>query len=778
MSRWGIIICGLVLLFCWQHTFAQTPNDERQPIMMPVLTVIGDKAKYQEDNPAVALIERVSELERQRRKYQSNHSYQQVDQLSLSLAGMDKWETVLSKVAPFFGQYLSYSKMDGSAVLPLSKRVKVTLKGYNAKQGKTNEAVVYSNLMGIDQNFNDGTNTIRLEELLPELDLFDPKVRMLQTEFPTPLGAKARQNYRFYLTDTIIAHGKIAQIVEFIPRNPHAPSFTGRLQIASGEEPHLLQAVLVFPKMTNVNFVEQLQVQQWYGEQNGHWHLVEERLTADMKLFLKMFSAYVEHNRKYSDYEYEQPDSTLVYALKQYQDLTNDERSQLLMSQLKAKKLIATDEGLRHFMDEFRKLSWQRFVLEVADMIGLNYLRTGWDYSKVYGGSHFDIGPIDEMVYYNGVEGLRLTLGGRTTGFFSRMHFIEGYAAYGFRDERWKYGITYTHSFHPKRYFKEEYPRHEISLNHKYDLNVPGQVIENTDRTNILYDVGVSYLASRSYRKTYSIRYLNDFSPDLSLNVYANYFQDKPQGNLEYVRINGDGSIQKLSEIRDAVVGVELRWSPSERIFEGSMQRYHHDSRIQREVPVYRLKHEWASKQFGGDYNRQRTELSMEQRLWMGKWGRLDYQLSIGKIWSAVPYPILYTPPTNSDILHRNNSFNLLNPLEFVADEWGTAFLEYHMRGLVFDRIPWVKHLGLRGVLTANMMYGNLTKKNRQEGGEELFLLPTHSQEMSKDFYGEVGFGLENIFRALRVDVYRRLTPLTSFSRGQWGVKLGFSLNF
>lgn len=746
--------------------------------MMPELTVLGSKTKYEENNPAVALIEKVSRLEHARRQRQVAYSYQQVDQLSLSLASIDKWQSFLMKVAPFFDHYLTSSKIDGSAVLPLSWREKVTLKGYNAEKEKTNEAVIYHNMMGIDQNFSDGTNTIRLEELLPELDLFQSKVRMLQTEFPTPLGVDARSSYRFYLTDTIVSQGKIAQVVEFIPRNPYAPSFTGRLEIAVGVAPHLLQASLVFPKMTNVNFVESLRVQQWFGGDEDHWHLTKEHLAADMKLFFRKLSAYVEHNRSYDKYEYEQPDSTLVYATQQYQDRSSNQDVQHIISRLKSNKIISADEGLRHFMDEFRKHPWQRLALEAIDMIGLNYLRTKWDYNKVYGGSHFDIGPISEIVNVNSVEGLRIRLGGRTTGYFSRKNFFEGYGAYGFKDQRWKYSITYAHSFRNKRYFREEYPRNEISINHRYDLYIPGQIIENMDRTNILYDVGIPHFASRSYRSTWSLQYQNDFSSEFSINLFANYFRDLPHGNLEYVRVNADGAIQKLSEIRDTVLGLELRWAPGERIFEGSMQRHGYESRVQREVPVYRLKHEWASMGLGGDYNRQRTELSMEQRLWMGIFGRLDYQLSVGKIWSAVPYPILYTPPTNIGILYGQNTFSLLNPLEFVADEWATAFVQYHMRGLIFDRIPLVKNLKLRGVLTINAIYGNLTKKNRQESGEELFLLPMHSREMNNEFYAEIGFGLENILCALRIDVYRRITPLTPFSRSPWGVTLGFNVNF
>lgn len=779
MARWHWVVIGLML--CCQIVHAQDTKPVGRSFVIPEITVLGNKTEYKEDNPAVELVEKASKAERDRRKHQKrSYTYSQVDQLTLSLDRIDKWRGFLTKVAPFFDYYLATSKIDGLAVLPLSQREKVTLMGYNAEKKRLNQAVVYRTLVGVDQNLSDGTNTVQLEELLPEIDLYQPKVRMLQTEFPAPLGEHARHSYRYYLTDTIITKGKVAQVVEFVPRNPHAPSFSGILKIAVGDNPLVLETVLIFPKMTNVNFVENLQVIQHFGKESGEWRIEKEELVANMKFYLNLLSAYLEHNRSYKnyEYEYEYPDSTLIYANQQYQDRTSDTASRTLISELKENKVIASNEGVLHFMDEFRKRPWQRFTLEVADMLGLNYVRTGWDYNKVYGGSYFDIGPINEILDFNSVEGLRVSLGGRTTGYLSRINFLEGYVAYGERDKVWKYGITATHSFRPKRYFREEYPRHELSVTNRFDLYTPGQVIENNDRANLLYDVGVSYLASRSYRTTWSAQYLYDLSSEMSLKLYGNLFRDRSQGALEYVRVNTDGTVVKLSEIRDTMIGIELRWSPGEKIFEGSMQRHTYNDNIQKEVPVYRITHEWASKVFGGDYNRHRTEISMEQRLWMGIYGRLDYQLVLGKIWSAVPYPVLYTPPSNTSIWQRRNSFSLLNPLEYVADEWANAYLQYHMRGLLFDRIPWVKNLKLRGVLSLNMMCGNLTTKNRQYTGEEIFVLPTHSNEMTHAVYSEVGFGLENIFKALRIDVYRRITPLTPFSRGAWGIKVDYILNF
>lgn len=39
------------------------------------------------------------------------------------------------------------------------------------------------------------------------------------------------------------------------------------------------------------------------------------------------------------------------------------------------------------FWITLNQLGWQRVTLELADMIGRNYFRTGWDYDKIYGGT-------------------------------------------------------------------------------------------------------------------------------------------------------------------------------------------------------------------------------------------------------------------------------------------------------------------------------------------------------------------------------------------------------
>ena len=56
------------------------------------------------------------------------------------------------------------------------------------------------------------------------------------------------------------------------------------------------------------------------------------------------------------------------------------------------------------------------------------------------------------------------------------------------------------------------------------------------------------------------------------------------------------------------------------------------------------------------------------------------------------------------------------------------------------------------------MIYGGLTDKNNPSLTPGLFLLPEGTGLLGKTPYMEASIGLDNIFKILRIDYYRRLT--------------------
>src|SRR5690606_4987865 len=55
---------------------------------------------------------------------------------------------------------------------------------------------------------------------------------------------------------------------------------------------------------------------------------------------------------------------------------------------------------------------------------------------------NFDYGPIFSSFGFNDIEGIRVRAGGRTYFGQNDMWRLEGYTAYGFKDNKFKYGIS------------------------------------------------------------------------------------------------------------------------------------------------------------------------------------------------------------------------------------------------------------------------------------------------------------------------------------------------
>lgn len=756
-----------------------------RPVTISPLLVEADRPKYDPDNSAVALIKRLITAEDHRRRTDSrDYTFLMGDELTLAFSNFDLSSPSLNRLFPFFQKYVKPSKLDHSWTLPLSQREMIAQVGWNASEQALHRLIRYRNHVGLDQNIDDGSMTMGLEELFPHIDLFSNRIKLLDSQFVSPLSEHCGEYYKYYLTDTLVTQGHVAYLVSYYPYEPRDFTFRGNLYITASGEPKLLRSDMTVPDVTNLNFLDQLKINQYYGPTGeNRWGLKDEDMAVSFRLHWRLLSFYVEQSRRYRGYEYEDPDRSVTESNPRLQDLSQDSTSMGFVGKVKERNMLVTDAGLKRFLDDVRQFPLYKSILDASDMFSTGFIRTQWRHDRVYGGSKFDFGPLGSMVGRNSVEGLRLRLGGRTTGYLSKHAFAEGYLAYGLKDGLWKYAATAAYSFVPKRYFRDEYPQKEISITYKKDLYTPGQIFENNDKDNILYNIGTAYLTNRSYREVWRLDYVNDLMTDLQLRLKAERMVDRPLSGSEYVKVQrhgNDTTLVRVPQIIDFSAGITLRYAPGERIYNGSMQRQSpFYRRVQQEVPVFFISYELAAPILGGEFVRNRTELSIEHRYWMDDAGRLDYIVNIGKLWNSVPYPMLYTPPVNRAFALNARAFQVLRPYELIGDEWGTLFAEWHLRGLVFNRIPLLNRTGLRGVVSLNYLYGNTSTKNQQVNSSELFVLPTIASEMKHTHYVEMGIGLENILRVFRVDVYRRMTPPGPYSLSSpWAIRARVGLSF
>jgi hypothetical protein len=146
--------------------------------------------------------------------------------------------------------------------------------------------------------------------------------------------------------------------------------------------------------------------------------------------------------------------------------------------------------------------------------------------------------------------------------------------------------------------------------------------------------------------------------------------------------------------------------------------------------------------------------------------GRVQYDLRLppvgvskfmiegGKIFGQVPYLLLKLHEGNSSYFYTSYAFSCMNFYEFASDAWLSLFYEHHFNGVILGQIPLIKKLNWREVFVFKGVYGTLSRHN--EAGT-IMQLPGFMSSVRKP-YLETGFGIENIFRLLRVDFIWRLT--------------------
>jgi hypothetical protein len=160
--------------------------------------------------------------------------------------------------------------------------------------------------------------------------------------------------------------------------------------------------------------------------------------------------------------------------------------------------------------------------------------------------------------------------------------------------------------------------------------------------------------------------------------------------------------------------------------------------------------------------------LSVQHSVSLGQLGRLNYRAEGNYIPTALPYFILKTPLGNQTPFYNANAFNLMNYFEFVTDRSASLRLDHHFEGLFINAIPGLRALNWRFVATGNVLYGKLSDRSRRINRDS----PDLPGQISTP-YVEVGYGVENIFKFIRVDFIHRLTYRNVPDTHNFGVKIG-----
>ncbi len=741
------------------------------------------REKYsRKDNPAVELIKKVIE-NKDNNRIESKEEYQveAYEKLSMSLDNFNpnfEKNKFMQKLS-FIKNYVDTSEFTGQPILTIS--VRETLSDvYYRKQPKTMKTIVKAKRsQGIDETIDEGGITSNLEEIFQGINIFDNNINILLNRFVSPLSSTlAVSYYKYYIMDTLDVAGDQCIDLAFVPVNSQSYGFTGRLYITLDGKYSLKKFLLNVPRNINLNWVDQLRIEQEFERMpDSTWVVNTENTYINFYIIKGAQQLHTHQLRTYNNYKFDVANADSIFNLLGPLHILPQATAQSDTFWINNRHIPLTEKEsvLNELLAELRKVPVINVLIKTAEILISGYIPTG----RTKETTMFDFGPMNTVFSANHLEGFRIRLSGATTANLNPHIFANGYVAYGVDDRKFKYNGKLIYSFDKKEYHEGESPINNISFMHEYDVYTPGQDFLFTSKDNmfVAWKVGEPVTKMNYVRKSL-LQYDKEWLNGLSIKSWARVQNEEAAGTLEYIQRDQDDLLYRVKSINSTEIGTQLRFAPGERAYAGRMGK-ESAFNLAKDAPIFKVSHQLGFKDIlGGDYNYNRTEISAEKRIWLSSFGHLDTQLKAGKVWDKVPFPLLILPNTNQSVTIQPEAFHMMRALEFVADEYVSLNLTYYMKGWLLNRIPGIRWLKFREVLSFNGIYGNLSDKNNPALTENLFLLPEETTGLGNKPYIEVSAGLENIFKILRIDYYRRLTYLDAPNIKKGGIRIALRFTF
>ncbi|WP_206598714.1 DUF5686 and carboxypeptidase-like regulatory domain-containing protein [Rufibacter ruber] len=736
------------------------------------------------NNPAVDLIRLVVDNRNKNRLESYNYvQYQQYDKLLLALSNSpDKLRSnFFFKKYDFVLKNIDTTKLQGMAILPLYLQESIS-EHYFKKEPEKKKTIVQG-----EKKVDFGEFVVidsYVKHMYQDIDIYKNNITLLTNQFLSPIADLAPTFYRFYITDTVIVDGQKLTELSFQPKNEADFLFTGKLFVTMDGNYAVQKVDMEVGPKVNINWVRDLHITLNFDRlPNGRYNLSKSVLRSEFAPTANSKGGvYGERTVSYKDFRINQPQPNSFYEGEALAKApTANQQEEDFWATNRHDSLSVTEANTYLSIDSLRSTKSFKRTLDIATMLVAGYKQAG---------PYFEIGPVNTFYSFNPVEGFRLRAGGRTTTTFSKRLMLETYAAYGFKDEKWKYFLGGTYSLTDRSIF--EFPVRALRANYQKDTKIPGQELQFVQEDNFLLSFKRGTNDKWLYNETYTIDYLHEFRNRFSFRVGFKNWEQSPAGSLQYLKVNntlptgdlpGTGGADQVKSLTTSEFQLELRWAPHEEYVQGKLYRYP----IVNRYPVFTLRAASGVKGvFNGDYDYQSLTLNVTKRFFLSQLGYSDVIAEGGYIVGQVPFPLLAIHRANQTYSYQIQSYNLMNFLEFVSDQYASLNIDHCFNGFIFNKLPLIRHTKLREFATLKVLYGKVREENDpgNNDNKDLLAFPVNANglpttySLEKNPYVEASVGVGNLFKFFRVDVVKRLSYLNHPGVSELGIRGRFKFDF
>lgn len=721
------------------------------------------------ENPAIKIIKQAQDnREKNEHKSLTAYQYESFTKIQLAIDNLsDKFKKrkMLQPVIPLFDT-VSHLSESGKPILPVF--ISESLSDYYVlmRPNLKKEYIKATKVLGV--GVTDGTLTSQIiGSSFQQYNFYENWVNLLDKNFVSPIAGSSLLYYIYTLRDTILIDGKPCYEIQVNPKRAGDLAFTGKIWIQDSTFA-LKRVILEIDSKANLNFIDKLKIQQELEQTTaGPWLPSKTRVLINIQELSEnspgMVALFYTSNK---DFVVNQPKPNKFYEIPL--EVAEDAQSfdEDFWNENRHEKISESEKRVYQMVDTLRNLPSVKTWVEYVDIAINGY--------KAFG--KFEVGPYALIYGYNNLEGNRFRLGFKTNEYFSKKWTFRAYGAYGTLDGQFKYSGQLDRILSRKHWTV-------ASFRYKNDVEQIGVTDQDYNTSNLFTQLSLFQADQLNRTVDYKAWISREVKKGITFKVTA---QNKWYGftpirnfNFAYYKSTEDPQNPVISNsFTNTTLSVQARIAMKEMFIIDGNDRI---SVGNAGAPQFNVSYTHGFKGIlNGGFDYDKVDIEIRQYIVFGTLGQGNYILTAGKVFNNLPYPLLFVQRGNEALISSRNAYNLMNFFEFVTDQYVALNYEHHFEGLFTNRVPLVKKWKLRVFATGKGVWGSVTKNN-------LNLLPladasgrpiSQFGEINREPYVEVGYGVENIFRILRVDFIHRLTHLEAHNARPFGVKLQVQLSF
>jgi len=727
-----------------------------------VVLITGKQSK--KNNPAIDILRKIWANKRENGlKRFKQFEYDKYEKVEFDINTID---SALIKSKLFRGMEFVFNQVDTSRVTGKTYLPMFINEAVSRVYGDNTISKVKEVLKGNkNSGFNDNQVIIDfVDDLYSDYNVYDNYLKFFDKSFVSPLSRTGIQTYNYVLSDSTFIDNKWCYNIIYYPRRKNELTFKGDFWVADTTFA-IKEINLQASKSANINWVKEIYIEQEFEVLNDSLFLVKrDYMMSDFAFSKKEKSrgVYGKRTTLYNNYQFDVPKDKKFYDEEvYYYDKDVYDRDDSFWDENRLEKLNKDEVGVYKMLDTLKTVTKFKRLYNLGSILSSGYI----EFNKL----PLDYGPIFSTFGFNDVEGLRLRTGGRT--YFGRNDIwrLEGFMAYGFRDDKFKYGIS-------GKWLLDKKNRLIISGGNRRDVEQIGASL--TTSTDVLGRslASSSVVGTGTNDKLTSIN-LTSFAIEMEpwrnfiLRLGANYRTLESASDtfsLDYFDDESPSGI--ASEVKQFETTLSMSYFPGRKMTGFGVERHDANddySRLFAQVSF------GDKSVFNGDFDYTKVQLSYLQPWQIGGFGRLYSTVEVGKTYGEVPLGLLSVVPGNQSYFSIYNTFSQLDFYEFVTDTYASLHLEHNFNGRFFSRIPWLRKLNLREIVSFRTVWGEVSDANKALNASGLIY-----SAPDKEMYYEYSFGVGNIFKVFRLDFNFRGNYLDHPDARKFGVTGTFGFHF